>query len=124
MQINPKTVAVSLSSQSSLHVEHVPKSNNMFDIMSVVIVCSTVFLVTATCNYLSKVIRPPLKSSATDKLPCRNCQYFNSNYYIKCAVNPNSVLTDRAADCRDYESNNPSKLILNSWVDPGIDNID
>ncbi len=108
MQINPKTVAIALQSQPSPPIEHIVKSNNMFDLVSVLMVCSTVFLVTATCNYLSKVIRPPLKSSATDKLPCRNCQYFNSNYYIKCAVNPNNVLTDRAADCRDYESSNPA----------------
>ncbi len=106
MQINPKTVAISLQPPSPLQIEHIAKSSNMFDLMSVLMVCSTVCFVTVTCNYLSKVIRPPLKSSATDKLPCRNCQYFNSNYYIKCAVNPNNVLTDRAADCRDYQSSN------------------
>jgi hypothetical protein len=106
MQISPKLLAVSLQPQSSQQIIRDLKSVNVFDLMSLLMVCSTIVLVTATCNYLSKVIRPPIKSSETDRLPCRNCQYFNSNYHLKCAVRPTDVLTERALECRDYETIN------------------
>jgi hypothetical protein len=106
MQISPKLLAVSLQPQSSQQIIRDLKSVNVFDLMSLLMVCSTIVLVTATCNYLSKVIRPPIKPSETDRLPCRNCQYFNSNYHLKCAVHPTDVLTERAIECRDYETTN------------------
>ncbi|WP_066381293.1 MULTISPECIES: hypothetical protein [unclassified Anabaena] len=34
--------------------------------------------------------------------PCRNCQYFANNPYMKCAVRPDIALTDKAIDCPDY----------------------
>jgi hypothetical protein len=104
MQVAPKQLAVSFQYPTSQPVVREPKSINVFDLMSLLMVCSTIVLVTAVCNYLSKVIRPQVKiSSETDNFPCRNCQYFNSNYHLKCAVRPTDVLTDRAIDCRDYE---------------------
>jgi hypothetical protein len=36
------------------------------------------------------------------KVPCRNCQYFTNNPYLKCAVNPGAVLTEEALKCSDY----------------------
>ncbi len=36
-------------------------------------------------------------------IPCMRCQYFNNNLYIKCAVNPSTVLSEQAKDCTDYE---------------------
>jgi hypothetical protein len=105
MQFTPKLLAVSLQSQQqSQPIARDAKSLNFFDLMTLLMVCSTIVLLTATCNYLSKVIRPSIKSSETDKLPCRSCQYFNSNYHLKCAVRPTDVMTDRASDCRDYET--------------------
>jgi hypothetical protein len=103
MQIAPKLLAVSIQSQSSQQLARDVKSITLFDLMSLLVVCSTILVITATCNYLSKVMRPPIKSSEKDKLPCRNCQYFNSNYHLKCAVHPSDVLTDRASDCRDLQ---------------------
>jgi hypothetical protein len=38
----------------------------------------------------------------TDKVPCRNCQFFSNNSYLKCAVHPSTVLKDTAIDCSDY----------------------
>jgi len=34
--------------------------------------------------------------------PCPSCQFFSKNVYLKCAVRPTDVLTDRAIDCADY----------------------
>lgn len=104
MQLAPKLLAVSLQPQPKQPIARDLKSVSVFDLMSLLTVCSTIVLVTATCNYLSKVIRPPIKASEPQKFPCRNCQFFNSNYHLKCAVRPTDVLTDNAIDCRDYET--------------------
>jgi hypothetical protein len=39
---------------------------------------------------------------ALTKVPCRNCQYFANNPFIKCAVRPNTALTEEAIHCPDY----------------------
>lgn len=36
------------------------------------------------------------------QLPCKKCQFFNNNPYIKCAVNPEIALTKDAAECSDF----------------------
>lgn len=36
------------------------------------------------------------------QVPCRNCQFFSSNPYLQCAVNPGMALTDKAVNCSDY----------------------
>lgn len=36
------------------------------------------------------------------RVPCKNCQFFSSNFYLKCAVRPSDALTDRAVDCTDF----------------------
>jgi hypothetical protein len=38
-----------------------------------------------------------------NRVPCKKCQFFaENNPYIKCAVNPFTVLTKDAIDCSDY----------------------
>ncbi len=34
--------------------------------------------------------------------PCRNCQFFSKNPYLKCAVHPYIALTEKANNCSDY----------------------
>jgi hypothetical protein len=36
------------------------------------------------------------------QLPCRNCQFFSKNPYLKCAVHPCIALTEKANNCSDY----------------------
>ncbi|MBD2680546.1 MULTISPECIES: hypothetical protein [Nostoc] len=36
--------------------------------------------------------------------PCKKCQFFKNNYYLKCAVNPSIALTKEALNCSDYKS--------------------
>lgn len=38
------------------------------------------------------------------QLPCKKCQFFNNNHYLKCAVNPHVVMTRAANKCQDYRS--------------------
>lgn len=36
------------------------------------------------------------------EIPCSSCQYFNQNFYLKCAVNPSKALSEEAINCPDY----------------------
>ncbi|MEA5507247.1 hypothetical protein VB735_29975 [Halotia wernerae UHCC 0503] len=40
--------------------------------------------------------------SINHKTPCSKCRYFNNNLYLKCAVQPEKVMTKEAKDCQDY----------------------
>lgn len=51
-----------------------------------------------------KLIRSQLSlGKPFHKIPCTNCQYFNSNIYLKCAVQPSLVMSEKAKDCTDYQ---------------------
>jgi len=54
------------------------------------------------------------KVNSLNKLPCQNCEYFCSNNYLKCAVQPSMVMTEAAKNCSDYSPQNskssPKKL--------------
>ena len=36
------------------------------------------------------------------QIPCKNCQFFTSSHYLKCAVHPSIALTQQAVGCSDY----------------------
>ncbi|MEH2108753.1 hypothetical protein [Nostoc sp.] len=68
-----------------------------------------VFIVSSVC----KALEDPPENTAQDKdeivsikhvqqHPCKNCQFFNNNYFLKCAVNPAIALTKQALNCSDY----------------------
>ncbi len=39
------------------------------------------------------------------KVPCKNCKYYSSNHYLKCAVQPSIVMTEEAKNCSEYLPN-------------------
>jgi len=41
-----------------------------------------------------------------NRVPCKNCHFFTMNPYLKCGVNPATVLTKQAIDCPDYRPRN------------------
>ncbi|MFM6182245.1 MAG: hypothetical protein ACKPA8_12210 [Dolichospermum sp.] len=43
-----------------------------------------------------------LKNKILQKVPCRKCQFFANNHYLKCAVKPDTVLTEKAMNCSEY----------------------
>jgi hypothetical protein len=68
-----------------------------------------VYLISSFCNALEE----PPENAAQDKdkivsikhlqqHPCKSCQFFNNNSYLKCAVNPATALTKEALNCSDY----------------------
>ncbi|MGK7915631.1 MAG: hypothetical protein AB4038_08795, partial [Prochloraceae cyanobacterium] len=38
------------------------------------------------------------------QIPCSKCTFFTHNYYLKCTVNPLNALSEKALNCRDFES--------------------
>ncbi len=36
------------------------------------------------------------------QVPCKNCRFYSNNHYLKCAVNPDLVLTEEAVNCSEY----------------------
>ncbi|XHR81112.1 MAG: hypothetical protein ACFKPT_23150 [Gloeotrichia echinulata GP01] len=36
------------------------------------------------------------------KVPCKNCKYYSSNHYLKCAVEPSLVMSEEAKNCSEY----------------------
>ncbi|MBN3905827.1 MAG: hypothetical protein HWQ35_04345 [Nostoc sp. NMS1] len=68
-----------------------------------------VYLVSSFC----KALEDPPENAVQDKdeivsikhiqqHPCKSCQFFNKNSYLKCAVNPATTLTKEALNCSDY----------------------
>ncbi|MEH2163409.1 MAG: hypothetical protein V7K38_20825 [Nostoc sp.] len=62
---------------------------------------------------VSKALEDPPENAVQDKdkivsikhvqqHPCKNCQFFHKNSYLKCAVNPATALTKEALNCSDY----------------------
>lgn len=51
-----------------------------------------------------KVSRKEVESNKSmAQSPCKKCRFFNSNPYVKCAVNPSLAMTTAATDCTDYQ---------------------
>lgn len=45
-------------------------------------------------------------------LPCSHCRYFAHGELLKCAVNPQQVLTDEAHDCSDFACENDQLIAV------------
>ncbi len=54
-----------------------------------------------------RLLRLSNKQNNLHKVPCQNCKFFSNNNFLKCAVNPSTVLTKEAINCCDYH---PKKM--------------
>ena len=70
-------------------------------LVSLVILSS---IAAAIYAYVPKLMQPSFRTKLNDKVLCDRCQYFSHNPYVKCALHPDTVMTERAVDCRDYDS--------------------
>ena len=101
MQIKTELTAIAIPYHSSPQIDLKNKIDGTLDVFSLLLFCPIIILIIAIYNYISKTIQLSFYPKSEYKFPCYHCQYFNSNHYIKCAVNPEIVLTDRAVNCRD-----------------------
>ena len=64
-------------------------------------VCTLIFFV-----FRNNFLKIPRNSKVViyrfQQAPCINCQFFNKNKYLRCAVHPSSVSTKQALNCSDY----------------------
>lgn len=42
----------------------------------------------------------------SNQISCKNCRFFNHNYYLKCAVHPDAALKSEEINCHDYHPQN------------------
>ncbi|MBW4469783.1 MAG: hypothetical protein KME45_05195 [Stenomitos rutilans HA7619-LM2] len=42
------------------------------------------------------------RSQQMHRIPCAGCQFFTSDYHLKCTVRPSAALTEEAISCPDY----------------------
>lgn len=64
---------------------------------------SVVFIVAISCRFVRNRNKNEIvTSNLFQQVPCKKCQYFNNNYFLKCAVHPSIALTQEAVDCSDY----------------------
>ena len=47
------------------------------------------------------------KAKRMHQIPCANCEFFTSDYRLKCTVHPTIANTEEAIGCSDYRSFNP-----------------
>ena len=69
-----------------------------------------VWAIAAKLSSLPKISRERnLSLKRHSKIPCRSCQFYSNNPYIRCAIRPTDALTEQAIDCSDYQLSNPQK---------------
>ncbi|MEA5581378.1 hypothetical protein VB620_08510 [Nodularia harveyana UHCC-0300] len=72
-------------------------------ISPIIIIFSWIFFlltVQKVRNYIDNKVIFTIKNPYD--LPCKNCCFYSSNHYLKCAVKPSIVLTEEAKDCCEY----------------------
>ncbi|MFB2921514.1 hypothetical protein [Aerosakkonema funiforme] len=69
--------------------------------LALIVSCAVVFLMMYKKWTLGRH-EIPFSVKRSQHIPCRNCQYFSGNYHLKCAVHPETALTEEAKDCSDY----------------------
>ncbi|HAX75286.1 MAG TPA: hypothetical protein DCY88_05485 [Cyanobacteria bacterium UBA11372] len=82
---------------------------SVYDVVLTFSSVSLIAIVAAVCLMVSKIrvdVPNPLgfKIKPSNQVPCKNCRYFSGNFYLKCAVHPQTVLTKEAINCADYSS--------------------
>ena len=55
-----------------------------------------------TYAFVAKERQKSYSQKHCDKSPCNNCEYFDRNLYLNCAIHPTTVKTEAAIDCIDY----------------------
>jgi hypothetical protein len=65
---------------------------------------STAILVTLLKKCSSRKYKTDYRNSfrTISQIPCKKCQYFSNNPYLKCAIRPLTVMSEEALDCPDY----------------------
>ena len=80
-----------------------------FQIIMSLMILSTIGILIHT--YISKGWQHFFSSKPPPQTLCHRCRYFSDNRYLKCALHPETALTEQAIDCRDYCPNSKTKSV-------------
>ncbi|MGB7442960.1 MAG: hypothetical protein WA919_17995 [Coleofasciculaceae cyanobacterium] len=98
-------------SRDRLSVGQAPVYLNRTDIGQEILLITSVFtaiviaLLYFTAVYFRKAEgKRTIKVKGSSEIPCYRCRFFKNNSYLRCAVHPCTVLSCKATNCPDYES--------------------
>lgn len=97
-EVKPNQVQVDRSTASDALISGVAVSS--------VITCAVLFVALSKTRTIKREEIADIVKQLSPA-PCRNCRFFSSNAFLKCAVQPSIVLTAKAVDCSDYQPRNP-----------------
>ncbi len=63
----------------------------------------------STYAFVSRERQKSHHQKSCEKSPCNNCEYFDGNHYLNCAIHPTTVRTEAAIDCMDYCPNRQTR---------------
>jgi hypothetical protein len=109
IQMQIKSIVIQPSNSfppSQQRIEHL-------DVAFYVVVNLAIFsmIVVLICADIPKGWQYLLRFDSSKKIPCRRCQYFNDNQFLKCTLHPATTMTKQSVDCRDYCPHNKEKRI-------------
>ena len=84
------------------HVAKSPPDSTVLWILAGFIIIRAVFVLIIPATRIKTNKKQVMTIGGRRRIPCKNCQYFLSNTYLKCAVHPTIVLTPKALNCSDY----------------------
>ncbi|MDZ8051932.1 MAG: hypothetical protein RMX68_012275 [Aulosira sp. ZfuVER01] len=105
-------------------VKYEPAKSNNFNIPDVAIsltplallISWLVFFLMLRKNQVGGDNKKNFVINSLHKVPCKNCKYYSSNHYLKCAVQPSIVMTVEAKNCSEY-SPHKSKLSAKNFFE-------
>jgi hypothetical protein len=110
MQMQIKSIVIQPANPfpplSQQRIEHL-------DVAFSVVVNLAIFLMIGVliCADIPKNWWYSFRFDSSKQIPCRRCQYFNDNQFLKCTLHPVTTMTKQAIDCCDYCPHNKEKRI-------------
>ncbi len=107
---------IAINTESKVVLPSVNQPDSSIDIF-----VTWIFILSITSSFLYELIQVGIKIKDKDKdisvspvvpPPCRNCQFYDKNPYLKCAVHPSWVFTEHATNCVDYCNKNQNHKVL------------
>lgn len=108
---------IAIDTESKVVLASVNKPDKSIDKIDAFFICIVTLSITSWILY--KLIQVGIKIKDKDisvspvfPPPCRNCQFYDKNPYLKCAVHPSWVFTEHATNCVDYCNKNQHHKVL------------
>ena len=101
--MEPKLIVTQTSNSLPLNqseIEFSPKLDPIAPALTIFGISAAIAI--STSVYIFKGWQREHSLKTRDRAICDGCKYFNNNNYLKCALQPKTVMTEQSIDCRDY----------------------